>query len=128
MIVVAIIGILAAVAIPAYQDYTIRAKVSEGVNLAAAAKSAVSEYYISTNNWPSSNPTAGLTTDVRSTYVTSMSISGNGLITVTYRDNTGVSSGQDTIFFRPSFSDGTVQWACTGGTVLGKYRPANCRP
>src|SRR5690606_2204422 len=60
MIVVAIIGILAALAIPAYQDYTIRAKVAEGVNMAAAARTAVSEFFISQNEWPSSNGEAGL--------------------------------------------------------------------
>ncbi len=60
MIVVAIIGILAAIAIPAYQDYTIRAQVSEGLTLAAGAKTAVSEYFLERGAWPTDNATAGL--------------------------------------------------------------------
>src|SRR5258705_10984112 len=60
MIVVAIIGILAAIAIPAYQDYTIRAQVTEGLNLAGAAKTAVSESYSSNGTWPADNTAAGV--------------------------------------------------------------------
>ncbi len=60
MIVVAIIGILAAVAIPAYQDYTIRAQISEGLTLSAGAKAAVSEYFMDRGAWPADNTTASL--------------------------------------------------------------------
>ena len=60
MIVVAIIGILAAIAMPAYQDYTIRAQVSEGLTLAAAAKAAVAEFYANKGKWPSDNSAAGM--------------------------------------------------------------------
>jgi type IV pilus assembly protein PilA len=69
MIVVAIIGILAAIAIPAYQDYTIRAKVSEGVVLASAARTSMAEFRISNNRWPSDNATAGLASTIISKYV-----------------------------------------------------------
>ena len=60
MIVVAIIGILAAIAIPAYQDYLIRSQVSEGLTMAAAAKAGVSEFYANRGDWPSSNSAAGM--------------------------------------------------------------------
>ena len=72
MIVVAIIGILAAIAIPAYQDYTVRAQVTEGLNLAAAAKTAVAESFTSNQTWPTDNTTAGLTpnaTDITAKYL-----------------------------------------------------------
>ena len=74
MIVVAIIGILAAIAIPAYQDYTVRSQVTEGLNLAGAAKTAVAESFASNQVWPANNTAAGLDptpTDISGKYVTS---------------------------------------------------------
>lgn len=127
MIVVAIIGILAAVALPAYQDYTTRSKVSEGIGLASAAKSAVSEYRVSISNWPTGNGTAGLANTISSQYVTSVQVGAAGIITVTYRGDASGVGANNTIIFRPSFEDGTVDWVCTGGNVQDSYRPANCR-
>lgn len=72
MIVVAIIGILAAIAIPAYQDYTKRARVSEGLSLASAAKTAVAEYYASNGSFPTSNASAGLQTSISGNSVTDL--------------------------------------------------------
>ena len=130
MIVVAIIGILAALAIPAYQDYTIRAKVSEGINLAAAARTAVSEFRISQNGFPTSNGQAGLAdaADISSEYVGSVTVGPNGVITIAYRNLGGGTTDGETIEFAPTFATGTVQWDCTGGSLLPKYRPSNCRP
>ena len=125
MIVVAIIGILLAIAIPAYQDYTIRAKVSEGLNIASAAKTGVSEYRLTSNSWPSTNAEAGVSNTVSSQYVSSVSVGSNGVITITFNGTTLGASG--TIQLSPTFNNNTVQWTCTGGTLEDKYRPANCR-
>ena len=127
MIVVAIIGILAAVALPAYQDYTTRSKVSEGIGLASAAKSAVSEYRVSQADWPTNTGEAGLEATISSQYVRSVEVGAAGRITVTFGTTAGTADGA-TMFFDPSFATGTVNWDCTGGTVVASYRPANCRP
>ncbi|HPQ96549.1 MAG TPA: pilin [Thiolinea sp.] len=128
MIVVAIIGILAAIALPAYQDYTKRAHVSEGLSLAGAAKMGVSEYYADKGSWPSTNAAVGLATatSISGNAVNSVDVGANGVITITY--NTKVESGK-TIIITPAASTtaGSITWSCTGGNVQGKYRPATCR-
>lgn len=126
MIVIAIIGILAAVAIPAYQDYLKRSHVSEGLNLAAAAKSGVAEYYGTNGAWPTSNSQAGLApaSQISGNAVTSVAVGAGGAITITY--NSKVAAGA-TLILTPADSGGAIKWTCTGGTVDDKYRPANCR-
>ena len=88
MIVVAIIGILAAVALPAYQDYTKRSHVSEGMALASGAKSSVTEFYSSMGRFPTTNDSAGLAaaTAIKGNAVTQVAVGAGGLITVTYND------------------------------------------
>jgi type IV pilus assembly protein PilA len=128
MIVIAILGILLAIAIPAYNDYTIRARVSEGLNVAAAAKSAVSETRLSNATWPASNAAAGLPliTSINSTYVTSVGVSGAGLITIIYR-NIDAQVNASTLIMTPSFAGNTVRWECNGGNLNDRFRPARCR-
>lgn len=128
MIVVAIIGILAAIAIPAYQDYTIRAKVSEALSVAAAAKTAVSESYQTDAALPADNGAAGLgaAATITSTYVTSVGVT-DGVILITTQ-NTGA-TGALTLTLTPTASIGApITWACTvNAATNNKYVPANCR-
>jgi type IV pilus assembly protein PilA len=131
MIVIAILGILLAIAIPAYSDYTVRARVSEGLNVASAAKSAVSESRLSTGAMPANNAAAGLATVISSTYVTGVGIV-NGVITVTYNTTAGripelATTGGNTIIMTPTFLNNTVRWECNTGTVADRFRPARCR-
>ena len=138
MIVVAIIGILAAVALPAYQDYTVRAKITEGLSLAGAAKVAVAENAANGQAYGS-----GFTPPQATANVSSVGIdAGTGVITVTY-DAKVAGTGTNTILLTPksggtAFTGGTasattiptggsIEWDCKGGTVLAKYRPAVCR-
>ncbi len=126
MIVVAIIGILAAVAIPSYQDYTKRAHVSEGFSLASAAKTGVSEYYGSEGAWPGNNQQAGIASSASITgnAVTSVAVGANGTILITY--NAKVDATNNTVTLTPAAGAGSISWACDG-TVPTKLRPSNCR-
>ncbi|RCX10159.1 pilin [Extensimonas vulgaris] len=133
MIVVAIIGILAAIALPAYQDYTKRTHVSEGLTLASGAKASVTEFYSTNNRMPASNSSAGLAsaTSIKGNAVSSVSVGTNGLITITYNSKVD-SANNDTLALSPiTGSGGSVQWRCktTGLTnpVPNKWLPSNCR-
>ena len=130
MIVVAIIGILAAMALPAYQDYTKRSHVSEGLTLAGAAKLGVTEFYADKGTWPTSNTDVGLgaANTITGNSVKSVGVATNGVITITY--NTKVENNK-TLIMSPTNAQGSIKWDCTStaaNTVAAKYRPATCRP
>ena len=123
MIVVAIIGILAAVALPAYQDYTVRAKVSEVMLAASSAKVPVAEFFQTYGRFPSTASVA--ITSQSSQYVSGLSWDGN-LITAT-ATNLGATDATGTITLTPRDAGGGVlNWTC-GGTLAAKYRPSSCK-
>jgi type IV pilus assembly protein PilA len=127
MIVVVIIGILAAFAIPAYQDYTIRARVSEGLAMANTARLAVSETALSNSKLPATQADTGYTTPAATPNVASIVIAGDGTgdIIITFT----AAAGGGTIIMVPILTPNEdVDWTCTGGTLIPKYRPASCRP
>ncbi|MFT5482410.1 MAG: type IV pilus assembly protein PilA [Halieaceae bacterium] len=132
MIVIAIVGILAAVALPAYQDYTVRAKTSEAMALLGEAKTTIAEYYISNGELPSTVAKAGLRTNIETDNVNSVTWSSLGIITVEVNDiggSTGAATTNSVSFSLTSTSSGTPQWKCIQGTngMETKYLPANCR-
>ena len=137
MIVVAIIGILAAIAIPAYQNYTKRAQVSEGLSLAGGAKTAVAEFYSSNNRLPNSNTSAGLAakTDIKGNAVTQVAVGGDGaggaagIIEVTFNNKIDAAANK-TLLLSPITSVGGVNWRCKAGgasAIDTKFVPTNCR-
>ena len=131
MIVVAIIGILAAIAIPAYSDYTIRAQVSEGITLAGGAKAAVSEFVMDRGAFPADNAIAGMSqaASINGKYTTSVS-NAAGVLTITYGGTSAHADlSGDTLMLSAVTTAGSVIWACppTSGNVAPKHRPATCR-
>ncbi|HEZ6294180.1 TPA: pilin [Neisseria meningitidis] len=148
MIVIAIVGILAAVALPAYQDYTARAQVSEAILLAEGQKSAVTEYYLNHGKWPGNNSSAGVATsasDIKGKYVEKVEVA-NGVITATML-STGVNKeiqGKKLSLWAKR-QDGSVKWFCGqpvtrnanadddvaaangNGKIDTKHLPSTCR-
>lgn len=133
MIVVAIIGILAAIALPAYQDYTARSQMSEALSLAGGARTAVTEFYTANGQFPTGNESAGLDatpSNISGNYVESVTVAG-GLITVAMK-SAGISEGirGKTMVLSATTNAGSVEWACKSGSTNGveaKYLPSSCR-
>ena len=154
MIVIAIIGILAAIAIPQYQDYVTRSKITEGLNLAAAAKTAVAETFQSNGHMPTGTNAADpnsfglpMSVSIAGNYVESVEVGvpSAGAIQIMYNPATvggGLTGTTNVLTLTPGTVGGSILWACgnttvttTGGatvtgagtTVVAKFLPANCR-
>ena len=149
MIVVAIIGILAAVAIPQYQNYVARAQVAEGLALASGAKTAIAEYRSTTGEWPADNAAAGLAADpedISGKYVKSVEIGGRGdygfcrkavgevcvMWFVLFKDTAHASIAGGTLSLEGKDEGGSISWLCYGDMSLQNnitdYLPSSCKP
>jgi type IV pilus assembly protein PilA len=146
MIVIAIIGILAAIAIPAYQNYVIRAQVSEGPSLIGGLEAAFDENYANTGTAAATNTAVGITSSIEGTYVSSAALTAAGQITVTYNQaatNAAV-KGDTVIWTAYKSANGDITWVCnahaapanttavgataTAGTITnGNYLPTICQ-
>jgi len=128
MIVVAIIGTLAALAIPAYQDYTIRAQVTEGLSLASAAQVAVEDYYVQTGEWPKKNKDAALPDqhDIIGKYTEHVSVKEN-VIEVKFEFDAHWAIHKQKIVLTATDNHGSISWRCAGDGIEKKHLPAACR-
>lgn len=132
-----VLGILIAIALPAYQDYTIRAKVAEGLYLAAAAKLATAETRLSTEKWPNNDAEAGFTSPT-SNWVSEITIPAAQDVRITFSSSVPEIAGETLMLRADLGSDGYVIWECNAagsnklggvsGTLPAKYAPAACRP
>jgi|SRR6187455_2527585 len=130
MIVVAIIGILAAVALPAYQDYIARSQVSEAVSLSAGGKTPLSEYFNDKGMWPSA--ASDVMGNIAGKYVCTITLGGAlgtvGTVSVEARMKDASVNSAITAATLIFTSNDAKQWSCTSGNMASKYRPASCRP
>jgi len=133
MIVVAIVGILAAIAIPSYQDYTVRSKITEGINAVDAAKTSVSEFYTSQGHMPNSAASAGITspsTNIIQGLTYAQASTNNATLSLAFKAVGGSMTAGQTLVYAGYGSSTGVTWTCTNGAsgqIQSKYKPANCR-
>lgn len=127
MIVVAIIAILAAIAVPAYQDYIARSQVAEGFGLATGAKRAIATYYGDRGQFPADNSSAGLADpgSIRGKYVRSVTVDNTGQILVRFGGTANAKIAGQTLVLRAQDNNGSLSWTCGG--LNRRYLPSNCQ-
>lgn len=129
MIVVAIIGILAAVALPAYQDYVTRSQVSEAMSLGSGLKIQVADVYADSGTLTGINSSADgipAATDVTGKYTTQVAVA-NGLITATLGNDASAKVAGSTLILSPITHVGSIEWVCSSTTIASNFLPAACR-
>ncbi|MGZ8217286.1 pilin [Methylomagnum sp.] len=128
MLALSIVAILSSLAMLTFEEYSVRSKVKEGLDLTAPAKQAVADYYSSKSNLPITNAMAGLpnSASIVGRYTESVEIGANGTIKVTY-NNSEIRLASMTIILAPTTTTGSVRWSCKTGTLVSKYRPSECR-
>ena len=135
MIVVAIIGILAAIAIPQYQNYVARAQVAEGLSLASGAKTAVAEYRTTTGEWPDDNEAAGLADrdTIKGKYVARITVNSIGVwrhVTVKFKDDAHTNIAGGALILEATDQGGSISWSCRGNEStpdITDYLPSSCK-
>ena len=130
MIVIAIVGILAAVALPAYQEYTIRARIAEPIAVLAEAKASMTEYFVANGSLPADADAAGIETNIGTALVSTLAVDASGNLTVTLTSDAslGDAAGKTIMLELVSSTNGRLEYECKPGTGMdAKYLPANCR-
>jgi len=130
MIVIAIIGIIASIAIPLYTNYVVRSQVAEGINMSTAAKVAASEYFQNTGAFATSNNSAGIEApaNIIGNYVSQVQIVAGGTIQITFGNQAHPDIFGAVLSMVPTSNAGSVTWACNGDAALpNKFVPAACR-
>lgn len=129
MIVVAIIGILASVAVPAYQSYSVRAQVAEGMNLAGPVQAAVAEFWYDNGNYPADNTAAGIAVAAAysGNYVSAVSANGAD-VEITYGNRANIQIAGEIVVLTAVPSNGSIRWDCaSGGAIDDDLLPQICR-
>lgn len=128
MIVIAIVGILSMIAVPAYNDFTVRSKVAEGLSLASGAKTSVMEYYLTQGHWPQDNTDVGLSAaeSIQGKYVKQVVVNHNQVM-VTFGQGAGNNLHDRVLIMSATDNGGAIQWQCKANDIENKYLPPNCR-
>lgn len=125
-IVIPVIGILAAIAIPAYQDYAVRAKVDEALTGGMTAQAYVEEYTVANQAWPPVDAPVDVPAAINGQPVASARMRAHGVVELTLLQGPAQVADK-TILLEPDVAEGFFSWSCTGGTLEARYRPARCR-
>jgi type IV pilus assembly protein PilA len=128
MIVVAIIAILAAIALPAYQDYLIRSQVAEGLSLSTGGRAAIWDFVSNKGYFPPNNTSAGMAapTSISGEYVVSVKVT-NGVIMTTFGSNANSAISGKALLISAVTSSGSLLWTCRSSTLAPQYLPTSCR-